>query len=773
MAEKIVSPGVFTRENDLSFLQEGVGAIGAAVIGPFKEGPAFVPQIINTQSEFERKFGRVDGTYYTGLTVQNYLREAGTVTIVRIGGIGGYTQEQPVAILASGSNGEDVIASWFDTDADADGAAVADYTASFGSGSTQDEIYFNLSGTAYTASITPSDPRDIGAVLGTDPQGSKAVYNYTYFENRASEISGDSYTLSLIQLPTQDFSEDITNATTPWVESNTNDNLFRFHTLSDGTITNRRYKVAISNIRPPQVSSGTDFATFNVTIREFDDTDRRPVVLETYTNVTCDPASPNFIARVIGDRTISIDDEGKITERGDWVNQSDYIRVEMTSANISPGGSTPLAHEAYYNPIKLNTPSQFPSVIYSTGSAENDAGVDANFSGIDLESQDARIDNYQYLKPLPADPEVGSNVRFDLETYVGPVSGSGNTTLFADLIESNDPDLRSEARNRAQFVLGFQGGFDGMSPTIENAKGTDITATNSQGFDLQNSTATGTQGYLKAIAAISNADEWDINLVSAPGVIRRLHPYVFDQFVDLVDTRQDAFFIGDVVGADDTISQAISQAESLDTSYAGTYYPWVKTVDNRTNRQITVPPSTLLPAIYAANDRIAAEWFAPAGLNRGGIVGAVGVENRLTRQDRDDLYEAKVNPIATFPGQGIVAWGQKTLQEQQSALDRINVRRLLIVAKKFIASTSRFLVFEQNTATTRNRFLNTVNPFFESIQQRQGLFAFRVQMDEDNNPPDVVDRNQLVGSIFIQPTRTAEFIIVDFNVLPTGATFTA
>ena len=147
--------------------------------------------------------------------------------------------------------------------------------------------------------------------------------------------------------------------------------------------------------------------------------------------------------------------------------------------------------------------------------------------------------------------------------------------------------------------------------------------------------------------------------------------------------------------------------------------------------------------------------------------------NRLTHAERDTLYENKVNPIAAVPGQGIVAFGQKTLQDKASALDRINVRRLLITLKKFIASTSRFLVFEQNTSTTRNRFLNTVNPYLESVQQRQGLYTFKVVMDESNNTPDVIDRNILAGQIFLQPAKTAEFIVIDFNILPTGASFTA
>jgi phage tail sheath protein FI len=307
--------------------------------------------------------------------------------------------------------------------------------------------------------------------------------------------------------------------------------------------------------------------------------------------------------------------------------------------------------------------------------------------------------------------------------------------------------------------------------------GSDIETGNSQGFDLTNSTSSGSVAYMKAINALSNTDEFDINMVVAPGVTKNDHSYIHTAIVDMVEQRADAFFITEMLTPpptgviDTTLSQTITKAGELDTNYAATYYPWIKTVDINTNKLITVPPSVLLPGVFAANDRVAAEWFAPAGLNRGGLVGAVSVLNRLTQSEKDELYEGKVNPIVQFPGQGIVVFGQKTLQDRPSALDRINVRRLLLTVRKYIASTSRYLVFEQNTSTTRNTFLNIVNPYLESIQQRQGLYAFRVVMDETNNTPDVIDRNILKGAIYLQPTKTAEFIQIDFNILPTGAAF--
>ena len=239
----------------------------------------------------------------------------------------------------------------------------------------------------------------------------------------------------------------------------------------------------------------------------------------------------------------------------------------------------------------------------------------------------------------------------------------------------------------------------------------------------------------------------------------------------MCEDRGDTFAIIDPVGYGSTLTQATTEAETRDSNYAAMYWPWIQMQDNYASKNVWVPASIAMGGVYAFNDKVAAEWFAPAGLNRGGIDRAIQPERKLTHGNRDTLYDSNVNPLATFPNSGVVAFGQKTLQKKASALDRVNVRRLLIAAKKFIASATKFLVFEQNTAATRLRFLNIVNPYLESVQSRQGLYAFKVVMDETNNTPDVIDRNQMVGQLFLQPTKTAEFIIIDFNILPTGAAF--
>jgi phage tail sheath protein FI len=290
------------------------------------------------------------------------------------------------------------------------------------------------------------------------------------------------------------------------------------------------------------------------------------------------------------------------------------------------------------------------------------------------------------------------------------------------------------------------------------------------------STTAGSIAYRQCVGALGNADEFDINLIVTPGIIYSLHSYVTNLVIDTCEARGDCFYIPDMYLDDGNpsagqIDEVVALASEFDTSYAGTYYPWIKIKNIYTNRIEAVPPSVVLPSIYAANDRVAGEWWAVAGLNRGGIPQAVQVTDRTTHSERDTLYEGRVNPIAAFPGQNISVWGQKTLQVASSALDRISVRRLLIEIKKFFATTAKYLVFEQNTAATRNKFLSIVNPYLESVQQRSGLYAFQVVMDDSNNTPDLVDRNILYGQIWLKPTKTAEFIVLDFNILPTGAAF--
>ena len=295
--------------------------------------------------------------------------------------------------------------------------------------------------------------------------------------------------------------------------------------------------------------------------------------------------------------------------------------------------------------------------------------------------------------------------------------------------------------------------------------------------DIDNNDSQGLTGtdYTVGINLLANRDDFRYNIITAPGLIlaNGTTGTGWTTIQSNCETRGDAIFVGDLVNYNSSITQVTSGAASVDSSYVATYWPWLQVTDPDSRELVWVPASTMIPGVYAYNDRAGEPWFAPAGINRGGLGAVNQAERKLTNTNRDSLYTGKVNPIATFPGQGIVVFGQKTLQTKASALDRVNVRRLLITLKNYISQIADTLVFEQNTAATRNTFLSQVNPYLESVQQRQGLYAFKVVMDNSNNTPDVIDRNELIGAVYLQPTKTAEFIYLDFNILPTGATFPA
>jgi hypothetical protein len=344
---------------------------------------------------------------------------------------------------------------------------------------------------------------------------------------------------------------------------------------------------------------------------------------------------------------------------------------------------------------------------------------------------------------------------------------SAVTTPNVDSIDNNGAYKATQYSGSLPLVGSgsYGGSFNGGVADTNVAKlmNENITSASIQGF--------GTGDYNLAFNLLANADEYSFNMLLAPGV--GLDCSAVSTMIATVEGRGDAIAITDTGVYGTAIAQATTNASGQSSNYAATYYPWVQLYSSGLGKVVWCPPSTVIGGVLAFNDSVGAEWFAPAGLNRGGIPSVVRAERRLQQTDRDVLYSGNVNPIATFPGTGTCVWGQKTLQRKPTSLDRVNVRRLLIALKDFIGGVSRTLVFEQNTTVTRNRFLSQVNPYLESVVQRQGLYAYKVVMDDTNNTADVVDRNQLVGQIYIQPTKTAEFIILNFNILPTGATFPA
>ena len=421
-----------------------------------------------------------------------------------------------------------------------------------------------------------------------------------------------------------------------------------------------------------------------------------------------------------------------IIRRGDDDNNSKTILESWNNLSLDPNQNNYIAYVIGDQTQTIRTDSTGLPYLQIVGSYENKSRY-IRVKSVNLPTpgyfNQAGLPQAQFTSSLPAAGSGSFNGSF------AGASGAILATAAVNLFEN----IPSVASTSATATTNIQGVF----PT----------------------------DYTTAINLLANQDAYQYNVIYTPGLTIQNATTTINSMLSIVQDRGDAIAVIDTVGYGAQISAPVAQASGYDNSYAATYWPWLQIRSRETGKVNFVPASTLVPAVYEYNDKVSAEWFAPAGLNRGALATVLQPERKLTVNDRNLLYQGKVNPIASFPGAGTVIYGQKTLQQKPSALDRVNVRRLLIALKAYIGGIGETIVFEPNTQVTRNKFLNQVNPYLESVQQRQGLYAFQVVMDETNNTPDVVDRNQLVGTIYLQPTKTAEFIQLDFNILPTGTTF--
>jgi len=445
--------------------------------------------------------------------------------------------------------------------------------------------------------------------------------------------------------------------------------------------------------------------------------------------------------------------------------------------------------------IMNSTSPETTNNVLTSGSADNFRWqiVNAN-SGSGTFDLLIRQGNDNILQPVVLEAFTGLTLDPFSPNYISKVIG--DTIANYDSV-NNQVQYSGSYANRSSYVTVKQVNF--TTPNFFNSNGVisvnaytasipvNASGTFGAATDVfkgganfyQNITDTNTQGLIGAsynnmINLLSNFDDYKFNVLLTPGIYDG--GALVSQVASIITNTQnrgDSIYVLDPVAYGSTVSSVVSAAASRNTSYAAEYWPWCQVVEPSTGQIVWVPASTVIGGVYAYNDSVSEPWFAPAGINRGGLSTVVRAEQRLSSTQRDTLYAGKVNPIATFPGTGVVVYGQKTLQTRASALDRVNVRRLLIALKSYISQVANNLVFEQNTIATRNQFLSQVNPYLTSVQQRQGLYAFKVVMDDTNNTPDVIDRNELVGQIYLQPTKTAEFIYLNFNVTPTGVAFPA
>lgn len=767
MAQKYMSPGVFTTETDLSFLAQGVAGIGALAVGRTPKGPAFVPTFVNGLDAFVSIFGAPDPRFQLTYAAKNYLKNSTSFTVVRVLGhddgtttTNGYTLPNITAICDASSSLQSPQA-----------LAVLHYSGTLTiAGVATDANNFTLSIPSVlgvTASFLTSSANYIAKVLNTDPTkystyGHYLADNFSYAKPAASA----SWQIAAISGSTLSFARNFEGGTSAWVTSQPAGgqvyNLFRFNTIPHGRATNDDFKVMISNVRPSPSPLATPYGTFDIVIRAFSDTDQRMQALETFTAVSLDPTSKNYILRVIGDHVESFDtSQRKFVGSGDYANKSKYITVELDTTQNAPPEALPFGHRGYMKPVfsaSLLVPA-VPDMKLTINQYDRAGNVDPNICwGVSFVSGGIA----DRMHALPNSAVTASDGDFSLANLSASyVQGRQFWSYVSGLAASQQYSAVFASSSLHKFVLPLRGGFDGWD--LRTADPTYLS-------NVADDTDIGVTSLKRGLDTVANPDAFDMNLLAVPGVH---NVKVTDKARTVVNDRGDALFIMDVTGS--SVNAVVGQlkAREIDDNYTACYYPDVKINDKNLNRIFRVSPSTVILGAMAFNDRVGQPWFAPAGLNRGGLsqFDVSDVVDRLTFNDRNELYDNRVNPIATFPNEGINVFGQKTLQIKASSLDRINVRRLLIFAKKTVSSAAKLLLFEPNNPATWQRFLNAVNPILDNIRQNNGLNRFKVVMDTSTNTTDLVDRNIMTGKIFLEPTKSAEFISLDFVITNAGVSF--
>lgn len=781
MAQTFLSPGVETVEIDQSFIQTGVPQPGAILIGRTLKGPAFKPVTVSDFNGFNSVFGGVDPTIALPYAAKNYLKNSNSLTVVRVLGhddgtsaSNGYTVTSVIGISdTSGTIGTtgSILATIH---------ANAAFPAIHVSGVVGDanRFVFRVGSTfAATASFLTSSDDYIEKVLNTDPTKYSTYGHYLYqsFPFKKQATSASWYPVQNSSASFTSFVRDYAAGQTPWVKSQVlggiEYDILKFHTLGHGRATNDDIKIQIDNVKPSSAPASEPYGTFDVIVRSFYDSDNRAVELERFANLNLDQNSPNYVLRRIGDIIESFDTNNRkfVVTQGTWPNRSTRIAVELNTAANFPPQALPWGFRGYpkeqFSGSHIGDGGAFgmavipplpytPDQVDANGNYNTNIAWGVSFVSGGIESRMRAVTDGALTSFLTA-----SDADFSLKhlsgNYVNGVlryTYNTQTSVYSPIFASS---------SMQSFTMPLYGGFDGWDLRVADP----LYLNNSDG-----STVIGVVAMKRALDCVANPDQVQGDTIAMPG---QHNLQVTDKARQLVNERKDMFYVMDVSGSSRQEVIANLNSREIDDNYTACYYPDLILSDTVTNRQVRVPPSVGVMGALAYNDRFGQAFFAPAGLNRGGLTqfGITDTVDRLDHNDREALYGARVNPITRFPVEGIVIFGQKTMQLRPSSLDRVNVRRLLILAKRAVAGIARTLAFEPNNPATWNRFVNKVNPILEGYRNDQGINRFKVVMDSSTNTNDVIDRNEMKGKIFLEPTRAAEFITIDFVVTPSGVEF--
>ena len=673
-------------------------------------------------------------------------------------------------------------------------AAKTDAKASFNiSGSTTSTVTPTFD---YKISLDKTKQNYIEKVIGRKATGDGPLYIEEFYPNMfednitAKKIYGLKVTAVTAATEFDNYKIKFQPAKTPWILSQVSGTklkrLFKLWTIGDGDSANSDIKISIQNIKP-------DDREFDVVVRSFNDSDKTPSFLEKYTRCSMDPTSRNFVAKKIG------------TLDSNYALKSDYIMVELSteadtstsfpagfegvpvrdypSGSIAPCLEYKTAYTTYENKRKaylgLSTSIGYDADFFTyKGISDTDPGYwTATTKGyhLDIDATGCTIDNSEIKL---AGGGYGSS----------PISFSAGASQFRT--ESGLVGGTYEKINARKFSLAPSGGFDGWdiyrtqrtnkdTYKINGTRG--LSGTTAGGpfaakttTTLENGITSDYYAYFEGLRTFSNPEEVNINVFTTPGINVEDHASLIESSIEMVEQdRSDSLYIAttpdtDASGVVTSESTAVDLIDgAFDSNYSATYWPWIQMNDTENSVYIYLPPTLEVVRNIAITDNIAFPWFATAGMSRG-VTRAIKARKKLTLDQRDTLYAGRINPMATFANEGVVIFGNKTLQIKESALDRVNVRRLLLQSRKLISAVAVRMLFEQNDDVVRQQFLSLVNPILDNIRKERGLTDFRVVLSDD---PEEIDRNELNGQIFIKPTRSLEFIAIEFVITNTGASF--
>jgi hypothetical protein len=545
--------------------------------------------------------------------------------------------------------------------------------------------------------------------------------------------------------------------------------LFSVLTISDGDAANTEVKVTIQNIN-------LDTAEFDIIVRDFNDTDENQVILEKFSRCSMNPDVPGYVARKVG------------TSDGEYELRSKFIMLNM--ASNAPMDAFPAGFKGFTS--SLISSNKLGSVLYKTeffdggdvvyyesdGSQVLSNGDKVKKVSLGLSSQNGFKFDSDLFK-YKGNTASSSTFGFHLSTNASSITGTTYQTTSYDLEGQSGNDNKLTNINFRKFTLAVCGGFDGWDIYRETRTLGDQFIYGKTTYNLGNTDNNGVfskdfgnsdyYSYLEGIQTYANPEAIDINVFATAGINFFDHSSLTSQAIDIIENeRADSLYIISAPNVDDaaTVTGHLDDL-GIDSNYSATYWPWIQVRDTDNATQLYIPPTGEVLKNIALTDNVSYPWFAVAGYSRG-LVNAIKAKKKLTLDERDELYKNRINPIATFSDTGTIIWGNKTLQVRESALDRINVRRLLLRARKLISAVAVRLLFEQNDEQVRQEFLRLVNPILESIKKERGLYEFKVSVSSD---VEDIDANTLRGKIYVKPTRSLEFIDLEFVITPTGASF--